>query len=150
MLTSSLSLKANTNYHLYVVEWEDFYKHLGAYIKYPSKAADADIQGNSLITFTVSKGKLKDLKVQKELGYDCDTEVLNRILSFPKFADAKNGNYALKTTFKLGDNNGEVKNADLKMPEAYTALEIVIVGFSPKSKVSTSPTQGKNNNAEKN
>ena len=149
MLTSSLSIKANTNYQLSVVEWEDFYKHLGAYIKYPSKAADADIQGNSLITFTVSKGKLKDLKVQKELGYDCDTEVLNRILSFPKFADAKNGNYALKTTFKLGDNNGEVKNADLKMPEGYTALEIVIVGFSPKSKVSTSPTQGKNNNAEK-
>ena len=149
MLTSSLSIKANTNYHLSVVEWEDFYKHLGAYIKYPSKAADADVQGNSLITFTVSKGKLKDLKVQKELGYDCDTEVLNRILSFPKFADAKDGNYALKTTFKLGDNNGEVKNADLKMPAGYTAIEIVIVGFSPKSNLSTSPNQGKNNNPEK-
>lgn len=149
MLTSSLSIKANTNYHVSVTEWEDFCKHLGSYIKYPSKAVDAEVQGNSLITFTVSKGKLKDLKVQKELGYDCDTEVLNRILSFPKFADAKDGNFALKTTFKLGDHNGEVKNADLKMPTGYTALEIVIVGFSPKSNVSTSPTQGKINNPEK-
>jgi len=149
MLTPSLSLKANTNYQISVVEWEDFYKHLGAYIKYPSKAVDAEVQGNSLITFTVSKGKLKDLKVQKELGYDCDTEVLNRILSFPKFAEAKDGNYALKTKFKLGDHNGEVKNADLKMPTGYTALEIVIVGFSPKSNVSTSATQGKINHPEK-
>lgn len=143
MFTSSPSIKANTAYRFSVNDWEEFYKYLGNNIRYPSKAADANVQGNSLILFAVSKGKLKDLSIQNELGSGCDTEVLNKILSFPNFATAKDGNYALKTFFKLDGNNAEVKNENVKIPSGYTELKINIIGFSPKKDMVTSFSYGK-------
>ena len=66
-------------------EIQELYKHLAKGINYPQKAQQANVQGNSIISFNVVDGKLKDLKVATELGYDCDTEVLNNILSFSNF-----------------------------------------------------------------
>ena len=60
-------------------EFKEFYIHLTNRIKYPSKAQQENLQGNSMILFSVINGKLKDLKVEHEVGNGFDTEVLNNI-----------------------------------------------------------------------
>ncbi|TKC12358.1 hypothetical protein FA048_01690 [Pedobacter polaris] len=119
-LTASISVKTDLGL-------DKFYKHLGNNIMYPSAARSNDIQGNSLILFTVNEGKLKDLKIQSELGSGCDIEALNKILSFSDYKVIKNGNYALKLAFKLQGSTAEFKNNDLKIPEGYKELNITIL-----------------------
>lgn len=142
LLITMLVIAYGSNTKANTTEWQELYKYLGKSIKYPIKATNANLQGNSLILFSVSNGKLKDLKVRYELGYDCDTEILNKILSFPSFHDAKDGNYALKTYFKLDGSNAELKNEEIIIPKGYSELKITIIGFIPKKNAATSSSYG--------
>ena len=110
---------------------ENLYKHLGKNIKYPKIAKEDHIQGNSLILFTVNSGKLSDIKVQTELGSNCDTEVLKQLLAYNDLKSVKNGNYSLKTTFKLDGSTSEVKNAKIKSLIDYKELALTIIAFAP-------------------
>lgn len=109
----------------------NLYKHLGKNIKYPTTAKADKIQGNSLITFTVNNGKLSSIKVQTELGSNCDTEVLKQLIAYDDLKSVKDGNYSLKTTFKLDGGTSEVKNANIKSLADYTELAITIIAFAP-------------------
>ena len=63
---------------------EKFYKYLGDNIKYPPMAAENNIQGKVLVSFTVEKdGSLTDLKVERKLGYGTDEEAM-RVLKLSK------------------------------------------------------------------
>ncbi|RZK51440.1 MAG: hypothetical protein EOO87_17650 [Pedobacter sp.] len=109
---------------------EALYKHLGSYIKYPNKATFDKLQGNSLILFSVADGKISDIKIDTELGGDCDGEVVNRLLSFKGYADVKPGKYALKTTFSLSGATTVKKNEAVNIPEGHQELKLTIVGFA--------------------
>ena len=119
---------------------KEFYTHLANQIKYPIKAQQGNLQGNSIILFTVVDGKLKDLKIENELGGDCDTEVLNNILSFTNFKDMKPGNYALKTIFKLVGSNSKIINEDSSIPLNYIALNLSITAYAPTTAIKTGST----------
>ena len=106
---------------------DDFLKFLGAKIKYPEKARLNDLQGNSIISFKVTNGKLSDVKIQAELGEGCDVEVLNNILAYPNFKTVKNGTYALKTAFILDGSNANLKNEEAKIPDGFKALNLVVM-----------------------
>ncbi|RYG21452.1 MAG: hypothetical protein EOO07_02570 [Chitinophagaceae bacterium] len=110
---------------------EKFYSHLGRNIKYPSTASGVNLQGNTQILFAINDGKLNGLKIEKELGGNCDIEVVNQILAFNDYKSLKNGKYALKVTFKLDGSKSELKNLNLETPTDYTPMEIVIVGYAP-------------------
>ncbi|RZL49452.1 MAG: TonB family protein [Pedobacter sp.] len=61
-----------------------FYEYLGQNIKYPSDAAENDIQGNVFVSFVVEKdGSLSDLRVDRKLGFGTDEEAL-RVLRLSK------------------------------------------------------------------
>lgn len=63
---------------------DKFYKYLGDNIKYPPMAAENNIQGKVLVSFTVEKdGSLTDLKVERKLGYGTDEEAM-RVLKLSK------------------------------------------------------------------
>ena len=51
----------------------EFYKFLGKNIKYPTQAAEANLQGNVFVSFIVSKdGNITDIKVDRKLGMGTD------------------------------------------------------------------------------
>eukprot|EP01136_Pigoraptor_vietnamica_P003639 Opistho-1_new@2277 len=105
-------------------------KHLGETIKYPEKAKLADIQGNSLILFTVTNGKINQIKVDTELGYGTDVEAVNSLLAFKGYQQIKAGKYALITTFKLDGSTAENKNTDLVYSKEYTPINLTITAFT--------------------
>lgn len=129
LLFVSFSSKAETVYN---DSPEALYKHLGSFIKYPNKASVEHLQGNSLILFSVANGKISDIKVEAELGGDCDGEVVNRLLSFKGYNEVKPGKYALKTTFKLEGATTAKKNETVNIPQGYQELKLTIVGFATR------------------
>ena len=63
---------------------QKFYEFLGANIKYPAMAAENNIQGAVLVSFTVEKdGSLTDIKIDRKLGYGTDEEAV-RVLKISK------------------------------------------------------------------
>ncbi|RZL32524.1 MAG: TonB family protein [Pedobacter sp.] len=61
-----------------------FYEYLGKNIKYPTMAADNEVEGNVFVSFVVEKdGSLTDIKVDRKLGYGTDEEAL-RVLKLSK------------------------------------------------------------------
>jgi TonB-dependent SusC/RagA subfamily outer membrane receptor len=121
-------LKANTNITGGI---DDFYKHLTSTIKYPEKARLKDLQGHSIILFTVTDGKLSNTNIYAELGSGCDVEVLNKVLAYTNFKTIKNGKYALRTSFKLEGSTSAIENENFKMPDGYIALNVTIVATPP-------------------
>jgi TonB family protein len=112
--------------------WNSFYKFLGDGIKYPTEAVKKKIQGNLIVNFTVSRGKVNDLVVQNELGGGCDEEVMQQISNYDDFFQ-KDGNYCLKVTFKLEGADTQLKNENATSTDGYTVLQnLVITGYAPK------------------
>ena len=103
---------------------------LGSNIKYPTKAKYQNLQGNSILLFTLNNGKLSDISIHTELGAGCDVEVLNKLLAYPGLNQEKNGKYALKVGFRLHGSTATIENQDTKTPEGYTSLEVVVMANS--------------------
>ncbi len=112
--------------------WNNFYKHLGQNIKYPSGAVKASLQGNTVINFTLKSGKIMNAYAQNELGEGCDDEVINAISNYDDFF-GMDGNYSIKVTFKLEGAETNIKNQQVSTTDNYADLNnIVITGFLPK------------------
>ena len=112
--------------------WNNFYKHLGHNIKYPSSAVKVGLQGNTVINFTLKSGKIMNAYPQIELGEGCDDEVINAISNYDDFF-GMDGNYSIKVTFKLEGAETNIKNQQVSTSDSYSDLNnIVITGFVPK------------------
>jgi len=110
-----------------------FYKYLAERIKYPNSAVLKKLQGNTVINFSVKKGKISNVIVQNELGEGCDEEVISEILAYNEYFQ-KDGNFSLKVTFKLDGVDADLKNTNASGPENYDQLQnLLITGFVPKS-----------------
>ena len=117
-------------------QWSGFYKHLGSLIKYPEEAAKKQLQGSTIVTFSVKNGYITNLNIPQELGDGFDEEIKSRVNSFDEYLE-KDGNYSLKVNFKLFDANVPSKNENISSPDGFTALQSInIVGFSPKEQAS--------------
>lgn len=110
----------------------ELYKHLTNNIKYPHKAHDKNLQGNSIVLFSIVNGKLQDVNIATELGEGCDVEVLNNVLNFANYKSLKQGKYALKTTFALSGSKTAIVNEEATIPTGYTPLHITIMAYATK------------------
>lgn len=108
-----------------------FYKHLAMQVKYPVSAAQKKLQGNVVVNFSVNKGKISNIQVQNPLGEGCEEEVVRNLLSFDN-SNQNDGNYSLKTTFKLDGANTKLVNEDVSSPAGYTPIGVVISALAPK------------------
>ncbi len=116
--------------------WNAFYKYLGDGIKYPTEAVKKKVQGNTIINFSVRRGKAMDIVVQNELGSGCDEEVMQQISNYDDFFQ-KDGEYSLKVTFKLDGAETPMKNENASTDAEKTAMpNIVIMASAPKEEVS--------------
>jgi hypothetical protein len=127
------AITVNASHHL-IGGIEDFYKHMTSTVKYPEKAKLKDLQGHSIILFTLADGKLSGVNIYAELGSGCDVEVLNQLLAYSNFKSIKNGKYALKSSFRLNGSTADIENENSTIPEGYTELNITIIGIpQPKT-----------------
>jgi len=121
---------------LAVNDLKPFYSYLQGTIKYPATALEKQLQGNSIVQFTVSKGEVNDISVFSKLGMGCDAEVMKTILAYKGFAQIDDGKYSLKVAFRAEGMKTPVQNADEAYPEGYAVLNQVTVNASAGSKVS--------------
>jgi len=85
----------------------EFYKFLGKNIKYPTEAAEANLQGNVFVSFIVSQdGSIRDIKVDKKLGMGTDEEAI-RVIKLSK-------------KWNPGIVDGKPVNVKYKMPIRFT------------------------------
>ncbi|RZK55759.1 MAG: TonB family protein [Pedobacter sp.] len=112
--------------------WTGFFKHLTSAIKYPAEAVKKNLQGSTIITFSVKKGQIVNVNVPQELGEGLDEEVVNQINTFNGYVE-KDGNYSLKVNFNLPEESSPSKNENISFPDGFTPLQTIsIVGFLPK------------------
>ncbi|SOD20172.1 M56 family metallopeptidase [Pedobacter xixiisoli] len=117
--------KANTNDGT-----EGFYKFLGSNIKYPSTAAENNVQGNLIVSFTVTNKKLENIIVDPKLGYGADEEVSVNLAKYQGNALA-NGNYSMKVEYRLSGSPTKILNESIVAKTGYTALNTVtIIGYA--------------------
>jgi len=110
--------------------WTAFYKHLSRSIRYPAAAHENELQGNTMIKFTISNGEVNGMSVSTPLGLGCDAQVMRTILSFNDFKDVKDGKYSVKVAFRLADATTPIKNQVISSPAGYTFLKEITVSSS--------------------
>jgi len=118
--------------------WTAFYKHLSRTIRYPFSAHENELQGNSLVKFTISNGEINGVSVVTTLGLGCDAEVMKNILSFTDFKQVKDGKYSLKVAFRLPGVSTAIKNQVVSSPSGYIPLkEVTVTAFNRSSSYKT-------------
>ncbi|MES2828632.1 MAG: energy transducer TonB [Bacteroidota bacterium] len=116
------------------VDFSDLLNYLRKSVRYPPIASSAQIQGISMVRFTVKNGEASDVGIASSaLGYGCDTELMSKLLTYTNFKSIPDGKYALKVNFTLSGATSSMKNNNLKTPENHVLLpEVIIRGYLPK------------------
>lgn len=113
-------------------DWDAFYKYVSKTIKYPAIARDNELQGNTMIKFSVIQGEISGISTVYSLGLGCDAQAMKAILGYTNFMHVQDGNYTIKIAFRLPDVSSKISNAEMISPKGYTALpEITVVANSP-------------------
>lgn len=109
---------------------EAFYKFVASNIKYPSTAADNHVQGNLIVSFTVSNKKLENIVVAPKLGYGADEETSLTLAKYNGSALA-DGKYSMRVEYRISGAFTKVLNENVVTKKGYTALNtITIMGFT--------------------
>jgi TonB family protein len=87
---------------------DKFYSFLGANIKYPAKAKENKVEGKVFLSFVIEEdGSLSNMKILRDIGYDCGKEAVRVMKLSPKWRPGvQNGKkvrvqYNLPITFSL-------------------------------------------------
>lgn len=84
-------------------------KFIESNLRYPSQAAENNIQGKVFISFVVEKdGRISDVKIIKGVGYGCDEEAMRVIKKSPRW--------------NPGMQNGRPVRVRYQMPISYSLL----------------------------
>jgi TonB family protein len=116
---------------------EEFYKYVGANLKYPEEARQKGIEGRVFIEFIVNKdGSISNAHTIRGLSSGCDEEALRVIANAAPWKPGKQSGKAVKQRmvipiiFKFG--NSDFKN-DFGQNESKTMDEMVVVGQPKKN-----------------
>lgn len=101
---------------------EEMFRFLAENIKYPAKAMEKNIEGRSVVSFTVeADGTLSGFNIVRSAGAILDQEAVRVIMSMPKWIPAtKNGTpvatiYTLPVSFRIkgdGKNTSDTEETD--------------------------------------
>ncbi|RZJ99301.1 MAG: hypothetical protein EOO43_26955, partial [Flavobacterium sp.] len=109
---------------------EAFYKFVANNIKYPSTAANNHVQGNLIVSFTVTNKKLENIVVNPKLGYGADEETSLTLAKYNGSALA-DGQYSMKVEYRISGAFTKVLNENVVTKDGYIALNtITIMGFA--------------------
>ncbi|GAB2783846.1 hypothetical protein GCM10027275_29890 [Rhabdobacter roseus] len=86
------------------------YSYVKQHLKYPQRAIDAQVEGKVFLRFVVgADGQIRDIQVQKGLGFGMDEEAIRLVSTMPHWkpgsqdGQAKNVRFNLPITFQLGE-----------------------------------------------
>ncbi|TLU98183.1 M56 family metallopeptidase [Dyadobacter luticola] len=129
--TKPLSKEALANKPIFTVVEEQpefpggqsaMFEFLAKNIKYPAKAARANVSGRVFLSFIVTEtGETGDIKVLKGIGFDCDEEAIRVLSKFPKWTPGKqnghpvNVRYNLPINFQLDDSDDSAMKTGVKI-----------------------------------
>ena len=89
------------------------FEYLDKNVKYPSMAKDAGISERVYVTFVVNeKGNIKDTKLLRVIGGDCDEEAIRVVGSMPNWSPGKNRGNPGTGTFRGNGKRHEPENHD--------------------------------------
>lgn len=108
-------------------DWQGFYRFLANRIKYPSEAIRNTVQGNSLITFTLENGQVKETAVPVSLGSGCDAESMRNILAYDTFDKSLNGKFAIQIAFRISGTDAPLLNEHIKPIAGIKFLKPIFV-----------------------
>jgi TonB family protein len=128
--------KSAINYSVENPDWEMFYNFVRRSIRYPLSARNANVQGTSVVKFTIANGEVADAGVIATLGSGCDTEVLRTLLAYGDFKSLGDGKYILPVSFTI-EGLTSTKNTSPTVKRAgYTLLNTVAVVGLPAQAIS--------------
>ncbi|SKC18162.1 M56 family metallopeptidase [Dyadobacter psychrophilus] len=112
------------------------FQFLGRKIKYPTAAANANVQGKVFLQFVVTdEGNIQDIVVLKGIGYGCDAESVRVLKLFPKWKPGKqngkpvNVKFTLPVNFQLEESDSESATSTIHLDEKMAS--VVHYAFSP-------------------
>jgi TonB family protein len=118
----------------------DLTKYIRDHVRYPRVAKEANIQGQSFVSFSVNDQKqIQDLKMLKSPDQSISDEILRVLRNFKTIIDAKPGfNYILPVSMAIDHGDGANKSAE-KTPTEIAKLydksntiilsEISVIGY---------------------
>lgn len=113
-----------------ISDFQPFYKYLGNNIKYPSTAAENNVQGNLVVSFTVANKKLENIIVEPKLGYGADEETSITLAKYQGDA-LPDGKYSMRVEYRLQGSFTKVLNERIIAKKGYTALNtLTIMGYA--------------------
>jgi len=115
---------------------QEMFKFLGRNIKYPTKAANNNVQGKVFLQFVVTTdGDVRDIKVLKGIGAGCDEEAARVLALFPKWTPGKqdgkpvNVQFTLPVNFQLEES--DEKTSSSHKEAAKSMATVVHYGIAP-------------------
>jgi len=115
----------------------EYYKYVGAKIKYPEQARKMGVEGRVFVEFIVNTdGSISDTKILKGIGAGCDKEAENVVASSDPWIPAKEKGKVVKQRmvipiiFQLGNST---KKVELGQAPKNTMEEMVVVGHDKKN-----------------
>lgn len=119
-------------------DWDSFYKYVSKMIKYPAIARDNQLQGNTMIKFSIIHGEISGIGTVYSLGLGCDAQAMKAILGYTNFINVPDGNYTISVAFRLPDASSNISNPEVISPKGYTSLpEITVVANSASNAADT-------------
>jgi len=113
-------------------DWTLFYNFVKQSVRYPSSARTANVQGTSLIKFSIKNGEVEDAGVVSKLGSGCDTEVMRTILAYRNFKTISDGKYLVPVSFSIEGGTAPAKSEPAaRKPAGYTLLNTIVVKTYP-------------------
>jgi TonB family protein len=107
-------------------DYGPFYKYLASTIKYPSTAANNNIQGNLVVNFKIAEKKVTDITFDPKLGYGADEEVAIALGKYNGGALA-DGKYSMRVEYRLNGAFTAIINENAKVKQGFTALNTVTI-----------------------
>ena len=112
-------------------DWANFYNFLSNKITYPKEAIDHNIQGNVRVNFNVETGKINNVDVIGQLGYETEQGLKASVLAFTKELPAEDGNYSFVTAFKLNQLSSKEEAIANEAPNGYNELPKITISGNP-------------------
>ncbi|QNK62599.1 TonB family protein [Pedobacter sp. PAMC26386] len=81
---------------------DHFYAYLHKAVRYPAEAVKNNIQGKVFLSFIVEKtGELKDIKVERKLGWGTDEEAVRLLSSSPKWTPGTQDGVPVRVKYNI-------------------------------------------------
>ena len=104
------------------------FQYISKNLRYPKNAAEYNIQGRVIVKFIITEtGKIENIRVTKNLHYECDLEAYRVVNSMPDWIPAMidgkpvKVEYTIPISFKLGKggSGSYIRNKPIKAKDEY-------------------------------